>query len=244
MPITIPAFDQYQEPMPPLRGLWNHPPAEGDKLVSLNVLWKVTTRVTAVQFSLSGNSPVAMSQIVALCVDNSLCGVPVDFIFPDSGFVLTVPAHGQIVSPVFTNALMFYASAPGASAGDVTVAQVFNSMPPPISIQPADVSNVGQVAALGLGANGSVALVAPTVSGSINTIALIVTIVTAGTGQLTVKNGAGDTLWVWSLDTAPAGVWPVTIAGLNIRFTGGLTGNFAGAGMAGRVTFNIYYSTP
>lgn len=244
MALTLPAFDQYQQPLVPLRGLWDALPREGNRFVNIDILWKITTKQTAVQFSLSGNSPVAMTQIVAMAVDNSRSGVPVFFIFPDSGFVLAVPAHEQLVAPVFTNALMFYCSAPGAAAGDQTAAQIFNSMPPPITIAPADVSNVGQIAALGLGANGTVQLVPVAVSGSINTIALVVTIVTAGTGQLTIKNGAGETLWVWSLDTAPAGVWPITIPGLNIRFAGGLTANFAGVGMAGRATFNVYYSTP
>jgi hypothetical protein len=112
MPLSIPAFDQYQSPMFPLRGLWNCVPREGDKFVNVEIDWQTTTKTTCVQFSLSGNSPVALSQIVALYVDNGRSGSDVDFIFPDSGFVLTVPAHNQGMFPVLTNALMFYASAP------------------------------------------------------------------------------------------------------------------------------------
>ena len=75
---TIPAFVQYQQPMFPLRGLWNNAPPEGDYFINCTLDWAAVD-ATAVQFSVAGNSPVALSQIVALAVDNSRCGADVDF---------------------------------------------------------------------------------------------------------------------------------------------------------------------
>jgi hypothetical protein len=111
MPLQIPAFVQYQGVTPILRGLWNQKPVEGDRFISAEIDWGTlggTPPYTCVQFQLSGNSPVALSQIVALSIDNGRCGSDADFIFPDSGFVLTVAAHNQGIFPVFTNALSFY----------------------------------------------------------------------------------------------------------------------------------------
>jgi hypothetical protein len=101
--ITIPQFVQFQTSLFPLRGLWNSPPREGDRFVNAEIDWGSPglSGVHCVQFLLSGNSPVAFSQIVAISVDNSRCGSDVDFIFPDSGFLLTVPAFNQGVYPSF-----------------------------------------------------------------------------------------------------------------------------------------------
>jgi hypothetical protein len=112
--------------------LWNAKPPEGDRFRNAEIDW-ITTRgsLTAVQFLLSDNSPIALSQIVALCVDNSRSGADVDFLFAGSGFLLTVAARTQGLYPVFSNALMFYAIAASAAAGDITTIQILNSLPPP-----------------------------------------------------------------------------------------------------------------
>ena len=175
MPLTIPAFDQYQQPLFPLRGLWNSAPAEGDRYVNAEIDWLVTTKTTAVQFSLSGNSPVSLSQIVALAVDNGRCGVDVDFIFPDSGFVLTVPAHSQGLYTVFTNALMFYTSAALANVGDTTVIQILNSSPPPLQIAATEQQNHAVPGAIVITAGGSTTqIVAAGINGTLNAANLIV----------------------------------------------------------------------
>src|SRR5258708_37754783 len=125
MPVTIPAFSQFQGQLFPLRGLWNKRPPEGDQFINAEINWG-TANTAAIQFSLSGNSPVALSQIVALYVDNRRCGVDVDFLFPDSGFLLSVPPHAQGLYPVLTNALMFYVIGTGAATVDVTILQILN----------------------------------------------------------------------------------------------------------------------
>jgi hypothetical protein len=132
MPQTVPPFPQLQAPLIPLRGLWNAKPFEADRFCNGEIDWITTTGgLTAVQFSLSGDSPVALSQIVALCVDNTRSGADVDFLFPGSGFLLSVAARTQGLYPVFSNALTFYAIAVSAAAGDITMIQILNSLPRP-----------------------------------------------------------------------------------------------------------------
>jgi hypothetical protein len=245
MPLSIPAFDQYQSPMFPLRGLWNSVPPEGDKFCNAEIDWLVTTRSTAVQFSLSGNSPVSLSQIVALSVDNSRSGADVDFIFPDSGYVLTVPAHNQLVAPVFTNALMFYASAPAAVAGDLTILQILNSMPPPVPIAPSTVQNTAHAAGVSP-ANGTTPLVAAPGSGTLNALNVTGTGLGVGGANLNIQDGTGKVLWTMALSVTVAGtVLNFPVSGLNTRFTGGLFAVVSGSSFAaGALVFNIYYSIP
>jgi hypothetical protein len=243
MPLSIPAFDQYQSPMFPLRGLWNSAPPEGDKFVNVEIDWLVTTKSTAVQFSLSGNSPVSLSQIVALSVDNSRSGADVDFIFPDSGFVLTVPAHNQLVAPVFSNALMFYASAPAAIAGDVTIIQILNSMPPPVPIAPSVQQNHAGIAGITI-ANGTTVVVPAGVNGTLNTISLTVSGSAAGVAQLALTDGTGKSVWVANVQTAAGSSTPIAASGLAVRFVNGLNLVITGATAAGAIVGNVYYSVP
>lgn len=246
MSLTIPAFVQYQAPLVPLRGLWNRLPAEGDFFVTVEVDWLVSPPGSAVQFSLSGNSPVALSQIVALAIDNGRSGADVDFIFADSGFVLSVPARSQLIAPVFTNALMFYASAPNAVVGDVTVAQVLNSMPPPVQAAPSSAQNHSGVTAISIATAATTPIIAAPASGTLNSFSILLDVSTAGSGQIALVDGSGRTLWIFQMPSAPIGITPINVAGLSTRFSNGL--NFVvsapGGGIIGTATVNLYYSTP
>lgn len=250
--LTIPPFVQYQQPLFPLRGLWNRAPAEGDLFVNIEVDWLVTTNgLTAVQFSLSGNSPVTLSQIVALAVDNSRSGADVAFVFPDSGFSLVVPAHEGGVFPVLTNALMFYAVATSAIGGDVTVFQVLNSMPPPIPISPTFQQNHVGASGIPPQTNGSTAILPAGTSGTLNTLSMSIDLVagaSAGSVQLSIVDGAGHQLWanIYNVAASTTVNYPVNVSGLDLRFTNGL--NFVVGGSTnitgGAIVVNAYYSTP
>lgn len=244
MPLSIPAFDQYQQPMTPLRGLWHARPKEGDFFVNVEVDWLVTTKSTAVQFSLSGNSPVSLSQIAAMAVDNGRCGSDVSLIFPDSGWKLTVPAHEQLISPVFTNALMFYASAPAAVAGDTTVIQILNSIPPPIPIPSTEAQNQATIAVAAI-ANGSTVVIPAPTSGTINTISMTIAMAT-GYAAVQLVDGSGKSVWGGTFQAgATAQFYPINLTGLAVRFTGGLNlvvSNVTATG--GPIAVNVYYTTP
>jgi hypothetical protein len=246
MPLSIPAFDQYQQPLIPLRGLWNRAPVEGDQMVTAEIDWLVTTKSTAVQFSLSGNSPVSMSQIVALGVDNSRSGADVAFIFPDSGSQLVVPAHNQLISPVFTNALMFYASSPLAIIGDVVSFQIFNSMPPPVPIAPSQAQNHATVAPIQLQTNGVTQVIPLGVNGTVNSISVNAMSAGAGVASLLLADGAGRSLWQTIFELPAAGgsvTYPID--NLSTRFVNGVTLSITSSSFtAGWIVVNLYYSQP
>jgi hypothetical protein len=251
MPLTIPPFSQYQAPLVPLRGVWNTPPPEGDKFVNIEVDWLVnTSNLTAVQFALAGNSPVALSQIAALAIDNSRSGADVVFLFPDSGFSLSIPSHEGGVFPVFTNALMFYAIAANAQSGDVTVFQVMNSIPPPVPVSPTFAQNHAGISAASI-VNGSTPIVAAPISGTLNTISLSIaaTATSAGSFNVAFVDGNSRTVWEGVFSVAAGGVpqeFPVNLTGLSIRFANGLAMVISGEVniTGGAIYGNVYYSTP
>lgn len=254
MPITIPEFVQFQAPLFPLRGLWNSIAAEGDRFVNAEIDWGSPGLfgVSCVQFQLSGNSPVAFSQIAALSVDNSRCGSSVDFIFPDSGFILTVPAFNQGVYPVFTNALMFYVNAPKTVLGDITIAQILNSVPPPVAIQPSGEQQSAGVAGVNMSANGSTQVVPASVSGTLQGFVITYTAVGTAGGEsaiLTLYDGTGKPLWQGSATVAEANQpqsMTIPVTGLDIRFTNGITLQVASSTLnaTSPLSVNVYYSVP
>jgi hypothetical protein len=244
LPLTIPPFNQYQSPIVPLRGLWNAAPVEGDKFVAAEIDWLVTTTQQAVQFAISGNSPVSFSQITALVVDNSRCGSDVDFVFSDSGFVLTVPAHNQVIAPVFTNGLMFYVVAATADAGDVTIFQVLNSMPPTLQLAPVDTQNHSLTAGIAL-ANGSTQVVPASVSGSLNALSITIPFTTASTIQINLTDGTGKNVWAGFWDEPAVFTLVFNLSGLNVRFTNGLSLVISNSGLTGvGGVVNLYYTSP
>lgn len=252
MPLILPAFSQYQGQLVPLRGLWNKRPPEGDMFVNAEIDWGSQANA-AVQFSLSGNSPVALSQIVALYVDNRRCGVDCDFQFPDSGFLLTVPAHVQVLAPVLTNALMFYAIAAGVvqpGGADVTIVQILNSMPPPLALVPSGQQNSNAVTGVAI-ANASTQLVPATVSGTVNTISVSIAAVGGASGgsfTVAIVDDASSTVWT-NFYTIPATTTvdiPVDLSGLSLRFKQGLSvvvSSVSGT-VTGAIAINTYYETP
>jgi len=249
MPVVIPPFTQYQAPLQPLRGLWNAQPKEGDRFANAEIDWSVSTK-TAVQFQLSGNSPVAFSQIAGLYIDNSNCGSSVEFLFPDTAFSLTVPANEQALFPVITNALMFYAIALLSQPGDRTVIQILNSMPPPIPLTPSSTQVSAQIAGLSLNAVATVNLVAAGLSGNLRSLSLNGWAGATAAGQqaqLSVFDGTGSNVIYIAFIGAPNGgmlqfeMDPL----IGCRFENGLLANIGPTTMnSGRITVNAYYTSP
>lgn len=253
MPLTIPAFSQYQWQVPaPLRGVWNLAPKEGDRFLNAEIDWLVGTVNAALQFQCGGNSPVAMSQIVALYVDNRRCGSDVIFTFPDTQFELVVPAHTQGLFPVLTNALTFFAQGANVAVGDVTILQILNSLPPPIFLLPSAAQAIGANANQNLATGGGTSQIIP--AGTNGTLqALTVTAVgnsgaTPGQYQLAIVDGAAHTLWNAFLDGVANGSvnLNVNLSNLGWRFFNGLTlqasqiTTFA----SGHVNANVFYVSP
>ena len=247
MPLTIPPFNQYQSPIVPLRGLWNAAPQEGDKFITAEIDWLVTTTQQAVQFAVSANSPVAFSQIAAIAADNSRCGADVQFVFSDSGFTLAVPAHEQVVAPVFTNGLMFYVIANDAVEGDTTAFCVLNSMPPTISLSPSSAQNHVSLTEANLN-NGSTNIIPPPQAGTLNTLSITVYVETTTPGdlaQIALVDGTGRSLWTQVIVASDAAQnRTFDLSGLSLRFNDGVSVVISESTLGGGLTANVYYSTP
>jgi hypothetical protein len=257
MPITVPPYVQLQIQTPPLRGLWNSVPREGDRYLSAEIDWLVqTSNLNCVCFTLHSNSPVALSQVVALYVDNSRCASDVSFLFPDTGFDLVVAAKNQGLYPVLTNALTFFVTALQAGASDITIVQILNSMMPPIAIvatqSPAAAAAAqNHVAVNGITvANSSTPVIAAGVNGTLNTIQIQFDLANAAGqhGTFALYDGTGTLLWSAGY-TIPAGqtfIQPVVnLQGLSLRFQNGINFTVTGSTFAGNsANVNLYYSTP
>jgi hypothetical protein len=251
VPLQLPPFSQYQAPLVPLRGLWNHRPAEGDKLVNLEINWDPATTKQNVAVSLGGNSPVSLSQIAALYVDNAGCGSSVSFVFPDTGFELTIPANEQSLFPVFTNALTFYCVGATAQVGDRTVIQVLNSVPPPIALTPASLTSTTAVTGANLTANLTFPLIGPGIDGTLVALDVNGWAQASANGQearLVVTDGGGSPpAWYATIGAGLTGTIQFDFnPQLNVRFVNGLTCQvIATVPLAGgHFSINTYYRTP
>lgn len=246
MTIAVPPFVQYQEKLTPLRSLWKHPPPEGDRFATVSIRWGITTGTQrAVQVNLGDIDVLAFSQVVALNVDNSRCSVEVACIFPDSGFQLVVPPYTQGIYPVFTNALSFYVSAPGANVGNQTLVQVLNSLPPPVAVQNQRTYQARSAGGASL-ANGTLQIVPATISGTLRTLSLIFfTPAAAGTNIFTLRDGAGISLWAAHIiSTTVDKAFEISPAELSLRFTDGVIAEITSSSIVGgSYNANLYIET-
>jgi hypothetical protein len=227
--------------------------------MSAEIDWALTTLgsdgkpTTCVQFNVGGNSPVQLSQIACLVVDNNRCSADITFLFPDSAFELAVPAYAGGIFPVFTNTLTFYCIAPQSSAGDVTTFQIMNTVPPPVALLQSQAQAVAAVQGLTV-APATTVLVPTTISGILETISIGTAAsggTSGGTVGLVLRDQAQPTpnlLWAGELSVAPNGVGsPRTdLSSLKIRFFRGivLTVTLAGTIGGGGINVNVYYSVP
>jgi hypothetical protein len=248
VPFTIPPFAQYQAPLVPIAGRWNQAPPEGDKFIPVEIDWGVTVPAgNAVQIALN-SGPVQFSQIVAMSVDNGRNGGDVSFLFPDTGKQLTVPAYAQGVYPVFTNALTFYVDCPAGVTGDMTVFEVLNSMPPPVSVLPSQEQSHSGVTGINTAINGTTTIVPAGINGTLQAFSLTLYVPAAATGFCVVilQDGTGVQKWASFLNgAAQEQSIPVTQSGLALRFNNGLNFVVASSTLSsGNAVVNVYYSLP
>jgi len=248
VPIQIPPFVAYQPALIPIAARWRHPPPEGDKFVACEIDWGITVPVgRAVQFSLNAG-PVEFSQICAMSVDNGRNGGDVSFLFPDTGRQLTVPAFAQGVYPVFTNALTFYVDAPASLLGDVTVFEILNSVPPPVSVLPSEEQSHTGLTGLNIAVNQTTPIVPAGVNGTLQGFNFTFNIPAAATGgcTLALTDGGGNSFWAMFINgQTTAQTIVVTQSNLALRFTNGLYFSVSGSTLtSGNGVVNVYYSVP
>lgn len=133
----VPPAVNYPTPLIAIPSNSQDQPREGRQQVAIDCLWGTmggTTKTIAI--NLQNNAVLNFTQISSLKIDNSNSGADVDFIFTDTGEIITIPANTPLcVVPVFSNALQFYVSCPNATPEDETRFIVLN-----YALDPADVN--------------------------------------------------------------------------------------------------------
>lgn len=238
---------QYQAPLFPLRGLWNTVPSEGDRFVSAEIDWGLTVPIgQGVQFQLSGNSPLAFTQIAAIQCDNTRNATDVSFLFPDSSYTLVVPAFCQGLFPVFTNALMFYVASLTAVAGDRTVFQVLNSIPPPVAVQESAQQESNSLSGILLNTVGAVQLVPAGINGTVELISGSFAGMSAtGAAQVELRDGNTPQKVIYVVSVLGIETQYFTVGPIHIGFVNGLSVTVSSTTLTGGLAiFNIYYGVP
>lgn len=179
MALTVPPAKNYQSPLTAMNSVLGRDPTEGPMQVPLEFDWTTmgaqngTTAQYAVFVNLQNQSTRNFSQVCGLKVDNSGCGSDVQFVFTDTGEVITIDAYDPCaVVPVFSATTQFYAMALNAIAGDVTRAQALNYCPPPTTVP---IGATQQVAAPGqafANIGGNTQLIPAGVSGTLQSLFL------------------------------------------------------------------------
>lgn len=264
MPLTIPVSRNYPSPLTAIPSLMQDEPIEGRKQIPAEIIWGTaagqmggTTKTVA--FNLQNNATLEFSQISTLKVDNSKCGADVQFIFPDTSEVLTIPAYCPLaVVPVFSNSKQFYVTALNSVNGDTTRFQALNYQLPPVDIP---VSTGQSITSNGtfdfpMNAGGTALFVAATISGTITNVSIFASAIkmaAAGRQVGVLLDGGGNILWEVNValaavadDTRALNVLAASMGGLNIHFSGGLLFGSAAGGavpVGGNWNVNVQYRT-
>lgn len=147
MPITTPQPKNYGSPLIAFPSFVLNEPTEGRKFVSCEIPWTDDFAGTgkSVLVDMQFNATLAFSQITALQIDNSQCGSDIQFVFRDTGEVVTIPAYSPYdLVPVLTNnrAMTVTALGPVVLDTDVTRFQILNHLPPPVTVSTSDEQNI------------------------------------------------------------------------------------------------------
>lgn len=256
MSITLPAQTvAFQSPILSLPARWDRsdqsyiPPPEGSRFVPFEIDWQSYSAGGAVACNVYGNQPNAqLSRIVALSVDNVDCGSDVQFIFPDTAEVLTVPAYAGGVFPVFTGATNFYVVAPNAVLSDVTRFKAHNTLPPPVALEKTEYQDKIVVTAINLAATAITQIIPISISGTLNGISVSLTAqeTTSGLAGVLLQDAVPNDLWGGNICSAGAGANVMAcLTGLKIRFIDGVKFNVTNSTIAsGSAWVSLYYQVP
>lgn len=255
MTITVPVAQNYQSPLIFIPTKWNkNNPTEGAGLISCEIDWGTMggpNNTVTLNPQANTANPNSISQIAALAIDNSACGAPVQFLFPDTSFTLTVPAYlPAAVIPVFTNATQFYVSSPLAEPEDVTRFQILNVMPPPAVIPQATEQEAENFNNVTIDGASSQVLLAPGISGTIEGVTVYATITSAGvTTSVLCKivDGNSNIIAASQINITAAQALNTFVIALNpcrLRFQNGLTFEQSGGNPGGHWSITLLYQTP
>lgn len=256
MPLIIPPAKNYGNPLVMQVSRVGLEPTEGRRQINCEVVWGEYPDYS-VNVNLQQNATLALTQIIALSVDNSQCGADVQFYFPDSADVLTIPAYNpKTIVEVFTSSRQFYVisnlNGQIVEPADITRFIVLNYLPPPIAV-PTSQEQTAAVALVitGVGGGDLTNLVPATVSGTVEAVSVFYSGPVGGAGaiQYAVQDGSttprilggGQTSWGGG---NVANQQLLLLNPCHLRFNNGLNFLQNGANIAGAFSVNILYRTP
>lgn len=230
-------------------------PKEGPQSVPYTLDWSIplANGYDTYSINMQDNSYLEFSQICGLMVDNSNCGSDIDFIFPDTDVVISIPAYAPYtVLQVNTRAKAFFVRALGALAIDQTSFSVLNFAPAPVAVPITKQQQIARISNSALDGATTVPLIAAGVSGSLQNFQFSFGFPKPSVSfnnRANLVDGAGQVIWSGNIaaqDTSSGQT--AMLANLNaasIRFQDGLSITQSGGFNPG-ATFNAiaYYITP
>lgn len=257
--VTIPAAVNYSEQWVSNPSKLFQDPPEGKREINFEVPWATQGGSNnAVSFNVGSGSVAPISQINSLAIDNSDCGMDVRFIFPDSGYTVTIPAGAlNVIIPVFSNATQFILAATinneTEEPKDVTRFIVLNYVPPPIAVPPTTSQSIGAQGFQNV--DGSTTLTIISASDALYANGSLLAVVfrysglttAAGAVQFKLVDGAGRNLYWFEIAVANATIYNVELANLNpvdFRYSGGLFLQQSGPNIGGQVAYTLPVRLP
>lgn len=245
----------YASPVVSLPARWDRadpsyvPPPEGSRFVAMEIDWS-DYPAGVVSANVFGNTPSAqLSRIAAISVDNVDCGATVDFVFPDTGEVLTVPAYTAGIYPVFTNATSFYVVADGRDNSDVTRFKLHNTVPPPVTVAADNIQSVAALQTAPLNVNNSYQIVPAGTSGTLEMLAFSLAIgdtnpVHSAVIEIVSQGGSAGPVHTMVVNGTVGNSFPV-VPNMRARFANGLFLFVTLATLAAsNVAVTAFYRTP
>jgi len=237
-------------------------PGEGRKSIPIQIAWSDYASDYCVAINLQNRQTLNFSQVVALSIDNSRCGAPVVFVFPDTQETTTIPAYSpKTIIEVFTGQTQFNVVGNGVSPSDVTFFSILNFLPPPVSVSVSQEQNIAAVTAIpGTVANVNVIPATFAVggitydnNGTLENVAIFGSAHDAGSYRhtWTLQDGSATPRVIATGRVESGGGekdnWQLlNLSGVHVRFLKGVFFNLTETGGGGNVDFsvNLYYRTP
>lgn len=223
MALVIPPAVNYQSPLTAVPSLMQDEPTEGRKQIPVEIDWGEPASVLAhkcVYINFQNNASLNISQVASFKIDNSECGADVQFIFPDTGEVITIPARTPFaVIPVFSNLTQFYVNAPRSLSSDKTRFSILNYATNPISLPQTEASEIANSGGDVVGGGATnIQLIPAGVNGTLETLKMTLAAGTALAAAQQFVCSAFD-------GTATLGFAPgVLVDQWNVPFASGYTG--------------------
>jgi len=218
--LTIPSADPYSGPIISMNSRLYTAPREGNRVVPLSINWGSDSATKqAVSFNLQNLAQTEFSQIVAIYVNNLMSNVDAVFKWAASQFQLTVPAQTEglypVEAPLGMNFIVQSANGTGTTE-DLVFFDVYNYLPPPVSVARGFTQNVALNTTLAIGAGTTIIIPHADIAGIVTGIQVQAYNVVGGAAASTItgqfQGGVGSTNPIDAFAfTVPAAAAPVGV---------------------------------